>query len=911
MTIKFNLNYQTTFGEELLLNVKVTTEDGQEKTAVFGMSTTDGRHWQYTLDKIDTPSTPYIDYFFSLSNAGKELRREWITVTHRLDLNMSWATNIIVNNRWNEIPHDSYLYTSAYTECINRHPRHSVGRSAYSRTVRLIVRAPQLRLGERLAIVGEHPSLGAWNTGHAIPMHEHNYNEWQIDLNANALGVPQPVKKNAEAAPMRSIEYKFVAVSTDGNVMWETCDNRKLKLDAMEAGDVCVIEEDQSFFAMCNRRLAGTLVPLFSLRTEGSFGVGDFGDLAAMTDLVADTGQRVLQLLPINDTTTSRRWTDSYPYSCISIFALNPIYVDLRQLPPLADAKKQAEFEALRQELNALPAVDYERVIRAKEQYLHLMFEQESERTMRSAAFKKFFRDNERWLVPYAQYSYLRDAYGTADFNTWPSHREWTEAERGQLSNPRTKAYKKLAFFYYVQFVLDQQMCVAHEHAMARGVILKGDIPIGVDRTGCDVWFEPHYFNLDGQAGAPPDAFAANGQNWGFPTYNWDRMLGDGCQWWVRRFRNMAKYFDAYRIDHVLGFFRIWDIPADCVHALLGQFSPALPMTKAEIGSHGFEFDEERHTRPFINKWVLERIFGERADEVAQNYLQPVADDGTYSMRPEYDTERKVQAAFAGKDSAADTALRDGLYKLIENVLFVRDRKRNYLYHPRITAQLNFAFAALGDDDKQRFNRLYDDYYYRRNSMFWYREAMKKLPRLVQATRMLVCAEDLGMVPESVDWVMKDLRILSLNVQTMPKEYGVRFADLSKYPYRSVCLFSSHDMPTLRLWWDEDLEVAQDYYETVLYHTGAAPHPLPGWLAREIVVRQMQTPSMLCIVQLQDWLATDERIRQADPTGERVNVPANPFHYWRYRMPMTIESLKADRDFVNSIKDIVGETGRY
>lgn len=515
MTIKFNLNYQTTFGEELLLNVKVMTEDGQEKTAVFSMSTTDGHHWQYSLDKIDTPSTPYIDYFFSLSNAGKELRREWITVTHRLDLNMSKATTITVNNRWNEIPQDSYLYTSAYTDCINRHPRHSVGRSAYCRTVRLIVRAPQLRLGERLAIVGEHPSMGEWNTDHALPMHEHNYNEWQIDLNANALGVPQPAKKGAETVPMKGLEYKFIAVSTDGKVMWETCSNRTLKLDAMDTGDVCVIEEDQSFFAMCNRRLAGTLVPLFSLRTEGSFGIGDFGDLAAMTDLVADTGQRVLQLLPINDTTTTRRWTDSYPYSCISIFALNPIYVDLRQLPPLADEKKQAEFEALRQELNALPAVDYERVIRAKEQYMHLMFEQESERTMRSAAFKKFFRDNERWLVPYAQYSYLRDAYGTADFNTWPSHREWTEAERGQLSNPRTKAYKKLAFFYYMQFVLDQQMCAAHEHAMARGVILKGDIPIGVDRTGCDVWFEPHYFNLDGQAGAPPDAFSANGQNWG------------------------------------------------------------------------------------------------------------------------------------------------------------------------------------------------------------------------------------------------------------------------------------------------------------------------------------------------------------------------------------------------------------
>lgn len=909
MTIKFNLNYQTTFGEELLLNVKVTTEDGQEKTAVFGMSTTDGRHWQYTLDKIDTPSTPYIDYFFSLSNAGKELRREWITVTHRLDLNMSGATNIIVNNRWNEIPHDSYLYTSAYTECINRHPRHSVVRSAYSRTVRLIVRAPQLRLGERLAIVGEHPSLGAWNTEHAIPMHEHNYNEWQIDLNANALGVPQPAKKNAEAAPMRSIEYKFVAVSTDGKVMWETCDNRKLKLDAMEAGDVCVMEEDQSFFAMCNRRLAGTLVPLFSLRTEGSFGIGDFGDLAAMTDLVADTGQRVLQLLPINDTTTSRRWADSYPYSCISIFALNPIYADLRQLPPLADAKKQAEFEALRQELNALPAVDYERVICAKEQYMHLMFEQESERTMRSAAFKRFFRDNERWLVPYAQYSYLRDAYGTADFNTWPSHREWTEAERGQLSNPRTKAYKKLAYFYYVQFVLDQQMCAAHEHAMARGVILKGDIPIGVDRTGCDVWFEPHYFNLDGQAGAPPDAFSANGQNWGFPTYNWDRMIADGCKWWVRRFQNMQQYFDAYRIDHVLGFFRIWSIPTDCVHGLLGQFQPAIAMSREEIQSYGLNFQEDLFTKPFIADWVINRVFKEHAEEVKEKYLQHEHDD-IFSLKPEFDTERKIEAAFADKTTDKDIWLRDGLYAMVEDVLFVRDRQNPNMFHPRITAQLNFIYEALWQNDKDAFNRLYNDYYYRRNNDFWYHEAMKKLPLLSQATRMLICAEDLGMVPDCVQWVMNELRILSLELQSMPKDPSVEFGHLSRNPYRSVCTLSTHDMPTLRQWWDEDYDRTQKYYNTMLYRGGAAPHPLPGWLARDIVSRQLTSPSMLCVLSLQDWFAIDERIRLANADAERINIPANPKHYWRYRMHMTIEQLLADREYNDQVKELVDEAGR-
>ncbi len=197
----------------------------------------------------------------------------------------------------------------------------------------------------------------------------------------------------------------------------------------------------------------------------------------------------------------------------------------------------------------------------------------------------------------------LRDKNGTADFNQWPDHQVWDEAERKALTDPKTAACKNVAFFYFVQFVLDRQMQEAHEHAKAKGVILKGDIPmkgdipIGVNRNGCDVWTEPKYFNLNGQAGAPPDDFSANGQNWGFPTYNWFEMLKDGCQWWNRRFKNMARYFDAYRIDHVLGFFRIWEIPVHSVHGLLGQFAPALAMSREEIESYGLHFQEDRFTR--------------------------------------------------------------------------------------------------------------------------------------------------------------------------------------------------------------------------------------------------------------------------------------------------------------------------
>lgn len=563
----------------------------------------------------------------------------------------------------------------------------------------------------------------------------------------------------------------------------------------------------------------------------------------------------------------------------------------------------------LREELNALPQIDYERVNNAKIKYLQMLFKQEGKKVLESEDFKSFFKATNHWLVPYAQYCYLRDKNGTCEFDKWEDHNQWNEADRDALSNPQNKAFEDVAFFYYVQYVLDRQMRSAHDYARARGVILKGDIPIGVNRNGCDVWHEPEYFHLDSQAGAPPDAFSVNGQNWGFPTYNWERMIADGCQWWVRRFQNMQQYFDAYRIDHVLGFFRIWAIPTDCVHGLLGQFQPALAMSRDEIQGYGLNFQEELFTKPFIADWVIDRVFKEHAEEVKEKYLQH-DHDNIFSLKPEYDTERKIEAAFEGKTTDKDIWLRDGLYAMVEDVLFVRDSQNPNMFHPRITAQLNFMYEALWQNDKDAFNRLYNDYFYRRNNDFWYREAMKKLPLLSQATRMLVCAEDLGMVPDCVQWVMNELRILSLELQSMPKDPSVEFGHLSRNPYRSVCTLSTHDMPTLRQWWDEDYDRTQKYYNSMLYRGGAAPHPLPGWLARDIVSRQLTSPSMLCILSLQDWFAIDERIRLADANAERINIPANPKHYWRYRMHMTIEQLLADRDYNDQVKELVDEAGR-
>ena len=897
MKLFFYLQYDTVFGQDLRLNIMGETTvkgDRASENTVYAMTTVDGKMWQCEIELEKAPKS--INYFYSIDKWGKEERQEWQTVTHRLDMNVPNASEYKIYNRWTDIPYDSFLYSSAFTDCVNRRHHEAVPTIKYEKTLRLIVRAPQLRKGERLYVTGESSCLGNWHADRALKMVEHNYNEWMVDMNVDAFD-------EAET------ELKFIATTDNGDVLWETGYNRTLAIPEMANGEVRVEEMDQAFFEICDRKLAGTLIPVFSLRTRGSFGVGDFGDLKMMIDWVAETHQKVLQVLPINDTTSTHTWTDSYPYSCISIFAIHPQFADLRQLPAVADKEKAAAFEALREELNQLPQIDYERVNNAKIEYLRIIFEQEGGEVLKSAGFKAFLKESAHWLVPYAQYCHLRDTYGNVDFNTWKGHEVWHEKDRETLLNARTKEYKEVAFYYYVQYVLHVQMRAAHEYAMARGVILKGDIPIGVNRKGCDVWHEPHYFNLNLQAGAPPDSFSVNGQNWGFPTYNWARMLEDGCQWWLRRFQNMSKYFDAYRIDHVLGFFRIWATPTTCVHALQGQFAPSLAMTREEIESYGLHFQEKLFTTPFIARWVVDRVFGPHADAVVEKYLNHEHDD-IFSLKPEYDTERKIEAAFVGKDSADDVWVRDGLYALASDVLFVRDINDSNKFHPRITAQLNFMYEALVDSDKEKFNRLYNNYYYRRNNNFWYNEAMKKLPVLVQATRMLVCAEDLGMVPDCVAWVMNELRILSLELQQMPKDPSVRFGELWKNPYRSVCTLSTHDMPTLRQWWDEDMERTQDYYNSQLYRSGAAPHPLPGWLAKEIVVNQLACPSMLCVLLLQDWFAIDEKLRFADANAERINIPANPRHYWRYRMHLNIEDLIANKEYNDNIKELIRQTGR-
>lgn len=882
MQIIFQVNYHTVWGEEVV----ALFPDG----TVFPLRTPDGAHWQGVYEP--PADATELTYRYAIRQGDEITRKEWNGVARRLALNPGYH-RYILSDAWRDRPDDAYFYTDAFHSSLPSYPTGT--ETTLSRAVLLKVRCPRLRHESwQMAVSGNQDCFGHWDMSRPSVMTPCGPNEWALTLDASQLTDP--------------FEYKFLAWDTQSGHEgeWIVGDNRRRCQMPVREGELLVLSDDEVHFPLPTWKGAGVAIPVFSLRSATGWGVGDFGDLIQMIDWAANTGQRVVQILPIYDTTITGTWTDSYPYSSISIYAFHPMFVDVRQLPPLKDTAAAEAFERERARLNDLPQVDYEAVNKLKRDYLRAVFAQEGAATEKTEAYQRFVAENEDWLFPYAVFCHLRDFYGTADYARWPSFQRYDAALARDLVDRDQACADDTRFYRYVQFQLHVQLRAASDHAHARGVRLKGDIPIGVDPHSVETWTEPHYFNLDGQAGAPPDPFSATGQNWGLPTYNWETMRADGYRWWKRRLGKMAEYFDAYRIDHILGFFRIWEIPSHSVQGLLGQFVPAIPMSPREIEGFGVT---SLWSRPYIKKDLLEKLFGEMAREVEENYLCRLPNE-QFALRPDYDTQRKIEAHFDGQTDECATRLREGLYRLCNQVLFVADRRDPGLFHPRIGVLDDYVYECLPDGEKNAFRELYVHYFYHRHNDFWAGEAMRKLPELIDSTRMLVCGEDLGMIPACVPGVMDALRILSLEVQRMPKNPGELFGSPMRYPYRSVCTISTHDMSTLRGWWHEEPERTRDYYYYLLGAWGQYPDEAPGWLCETIVMRHLLGNSMLCVLALQDWLSIDERIRQEDPEAERINVPAHRHHYWRYRMPFTLERLLSEKDFNKKLKRMIQDAGR-
>lgn len=897
MRLEFFIRFHTEYGQSLWLSGNTEKLGMDDPAKAVAMTYLNEEFWQFSID-IDKTEWPKegIRYKYYLKGKDGEWIGEW--GNDRLAYSSRKHTNTIqLLDTWNHAGEfENAFYTAPFRDVLLPNTSGPKLKIPKHYTHSFQVKAPLLKRHEILCLLGSADALGKWDTSQPVLLAQQN--EWWV-AHLDLTGSHSPV----------AYKYGIYNSKEKTFVTYESGDNRLLYTDA-PSHTHCILHD--GFVRLPNNtwKGAGVAIPVFSLRSRQSFGVGEFTDIRLLVDWALESGLRLIQLLPINDTIATNTWTDSYPYSAISAFALHPLYINLAKVAGKKEADKISALKRKQKYLNELAEVDYEEVLRFKLAMLRELYDALGTETLQTADYQDFFETNKHWLKPYAAFCYLRDKYNSAVFNSWKTHSSYDAAEVDRLFASRSSTRKELLFYCFVQYHLHLQLKDAADYAHKKGVVLKGDIAIGISRYSCDAWVAPQLYNMHAQAGAPPDDFTPIGQNWEFPTYNWKQMQEDGFAWWKQRFEQMSYYFDAFRIDHILGFFRIWSIPDHAVQGLMGHFVPCLPVHYVEFGENGIWFDEQRYCKPYINDEILHELFGHLADQVRAEFVLP-NDQGGYDLRTEFDTQRKIEAFFANRSEPDDERLKAGLFELIANIiLFKQEGSQGQEFHFRIDMEKTRSFRYLIPHVQDRLRALYINYFYRRQDEFWRKEAMTKLPQLKASTNMLICGEDLGMVPHCVPDVMKQLGILSLEIQRMPKNPEKEFFYPDEAPYMSVITPSTHDMSTVRGWWEENRERTQHFYNQVLGQWGDAPYFCESWVSRAIILQHLHSPAMWSIFQLQDILGMSDTLRRENPQEERINNPANAKHYWRYRMHISLEELIRQKEFNEEVKGYVQTSGR-
>ncbi|MBD0276790.1 MAG: 4-alpha-glucanotransferase [Flavisolibacter sp.] len=898
MKIHFYLRFHTRFGQSLSITGNIPELGSNKGEKGVSMQFLNEDFWHLSIDIIDIiesdQHTLHYQYIYT-SETGDVIKE---AEKHRVfPLDKEEKTVIFIDS-WNDAGYfENVFFTAPFQEVLLPRPQLKKSKKNKNYTHLFKVKAPLLSANECVCLMGYGEELKNWSKKDPILLEKHG-EWWTAALDLSQASFPLAYK------------YGVYNYKKEEFKQYENGDNRLLHLFNSVENKTVVHD---GFVRLSNNtwKGAGVAIPVFSLRSEDSFGVGEFTDIKLLVEWAVETNLKLIQLLPINDTSATFTWHDSYPYAAISAFALHPIYINLQKVAGKKYASSIKSLAKKQKELNSLPELDYEGVMQNKLNTLRQLYELQENQFLKEQDFIDYFESNKHWLVPYAAFCVLRDKWGTSDFNQWRTNAVYDEAEIEKLTAPKSKQFAQVAFYYFVQYHLHVQLTEAVKYAHKRGVILKGDIPIGIYRYGVDAWVAPHLYHMDRQAGAPPDDFAIKGQNWGFPTYNWQRMQEDNFDWWRKRFHQMSLYFDAFRIDHILGFFRIWSIPIDAVEGILGVFVPALPIYKTELGERGIWFDYDRFCRPYITDDVLLSLFSEKADYVKDTFLF-ANNRGGYDFKEDFNTQQKVQAYFdVNKSIEGGEQLKIGLFDLLSNVLFFEQPDSNQnAFHFRISMEDTTSFQHLEESMKHKLRELYIDYFYRRQDEFWKHEALRKLPHLKDVTNMLICGEDLGMVPHSVPEVMQRLSILSLEIQRMPKDPLIEFFHPANAPYLSVVTPSTHDMSTIRGWWEEDRERTQKFYNTILESHGPAPYFGEPWIVRAIILQHLYSPAMWSIFMLQDLLNMSGTLRRENPHEERINVPAIPKYYWRYRMHLPLERLLKEKEFNNELKDYINNCGR-
>lgn len=882
MKLCFSISFRTKLGEKLQILVR---EEGYEDK-IHPLAYADNGEWKTEVDHYSKT----IEYIYQLTNETEIVLDEEISA-HYLNFPHT-IKEFHIFDVWNlkNFP-ENYLNNKVLE---NKRQNYKVEKvtplKKHSHLFR--IEAPLYNPNWKVVILGEAPELGNWEYQNAVLMQQTALGIWEVALTIDIQKI---------------IQYKYGILDTiTGEVLDLETGNNRFARPNTDVNSLHIKADHFFRFKFSEMyHAAGVAVPVFSLRSEQSFGVGEFRDLKSLADWSSKTNLNIIQILPINDTTTNNSWTDSYPYSAISVYALHPQYLAIDALDfPIAKEDLNG-YEEKKIALNLCKSIDYEPMIAAKWNILKNIFNANETKILADKDFKKFIKNNETWLLPYTAFCVQRDQYKTADFTLWKTHKKYIAGKIAPFFNAKNKNFKNAMLHAWVQFQLHLQLNDAVNYIHSLGISLKGDLPIGIYRHSVEAWTEPELFDMAFQAGAPPDQFSNLGQNWGFPTYNWETMKKDGYLWWKNRFKALEQYFDAMRIDHILGFFRIWRMPTSAVQGILGYFHPAIPVTVEEFKSNQISFNKDRYCKPFINDKILWDYFGEEMEHIQLKYFENL--NGHYFFKEVYDTQRKLQNYFYENP---DHLVEEKLIALSSNVLFlIEDIDGVEVYHPRFNLHKTSSYQFLSNFEKQQLYDIYVDYFYKRQDDAWYKNAMEKLPIILNATKMLICGEDLGLVPECVPQVMDRLGITALKVQRMPAE-DIPYYDPKNATYLNVVTASTHDTSTLRQWWMEDRNMTQHYFTEQLKQWGTAPHEMEPLIGELIMKQHLHNDAMLAIFPIQEFLAIDHDLRNPEPDLERINNPAVFPHNWKYRMHLNLEDLNKAENFNNKIADLIKNSDR-
>ena len=903
MLVHFYIRYSTGFGQTIFVTGNVPVLGNDDLAAAFPLQYLNDQLWHGYIEIDPQTINSAIQYKYILRQDKAEEIVEFgddrIIEYELLTGKKGKTEKIILLDTWNYSGEtENVFYTAAFRNVLLKtwmHKKVPVKPLAtYTHEFR--VKAPLLKEDETLCISGSARVFKNWDTVKTLPM-ESSGNWFAIRLNLSKEIFP--------------ITYKYGIYNNRLKkfTRFEEGNNRILLTEPVKKTQT-ILHDGFANLQNINWKGAGVSIPVFSLRRTNGYGVGEFTDLKLLADWAKLTGLRLIQILPINDTTNTHLDKDSYPYSAISAFALHPMYLNIEELAGEAYAAVIKPFAKRKTELQEKATLDYEGVMQVKTAAIKQLFLAQKDVFLNDVKYFEFFELNRHWLVPYAAFSFLRDRNGTASFNDWITNSVYEEPAIQEMVDPLQKHYDEIAVHYFAQYHLHRQLKAATLHAHKNGIVLKGDIPIGICRNSTDAWMQPGLYNMQEQAGAPPDAFTKKGQNWGFPTYNWEKMKDNKFAWWRNRFEQMSSCFDAFRIDHILGFFRIWSIPLTAVEGIMGRFVPAVPVSINEFFQKKISFDRHRYITPFVNEKILKSLFGKKTAAVKKTFFEG------YEFKEAFNTQRKVETYFAQtapgtipKNYGLD--VKQGLYDLLANViLFEEETGDGQQFHFRFMMEETLSFQNLDEHAQKELKALYIDYFYHRQHDTWRKEALKKLPELKRSTNMLVCGEDLGMVPHAVPELLKQLGILSLEIQRMPKKENSEFFHPNDAPYLSVVMPSTHDMSTIRGWWEEDAAIIKRYYNHIMGKPGDPPVYCEPEINKEIVMQHLYSPAMWSIFQWQDLLGMSKKLRREDPNEERINNPADNNHIWNYRMHLNLEELLEEKSFKEELKNYVKESGR-